>query len=217
MVNYDFTGYPAPSLGLLIKICTNIETWLSEDPSNIAVVHCYVRLSPASSVGRQGSHDAGVRLRHDVDGLVQLPHGGAGAVSQSSQPPRERDVSLADALPAVLRQPAPERAPVRRRAPADQRDRRPPAGRGERRVLALPGGRGACGVARRSTTRTDSSTPATSGGARRRAWSRRSTRTRRSCSRPTSCCTGTSTCVSATSRPTSRPPPCSAPSSTRAS
>lgn len=41
VVNYDFTGYPAPPLGLLIKICTNIETWIKKDPENVAVVHCY--------------------------------------------------------------------------------------------------------------------------------------------------------------------------------
>lgn len=41
MINYDFTGYPAPPLGLLIKICTNIETWIKKDSENVAVVHCY--------------------------------------------------------------------------------------------------------------------------------------------------------------------------------
>lgn len=40
-MNYDFTGYPAPPLGLLMKICTNIETWIKKDPENVAVIHCY--------------------------------------------------------------------------------------------------------------------------------------------------------------------------------
>lgn len=40
--NFNFNGYPAPTLGLLIKICTSVETWLSADPDNVAVVHCYV-------------------------------------------------------------------------------------------------------------------------------------------------------------------------------
>ena len=40
--NFNFNGYPAPTLGLLIKICTSVETWLSSNPENVAVVHCYV-------------------------------------------------------------------------------------------------------------------------------------------------------------------------------
>ncbi|KAK8812776.1 hypothetical protein WA538_002510, partial [Blastocystis sp. DL] len=39
--NYNFHGFPAPTLGLLIHICTSIESWLCEDPANVAVVHCY--------------------------------------------------------------------------------------------------------------------------------------------------------------------------------
>lgn len=40
-MNYNFTGYPSPPLGLLIKICTNIETWIKKDSENVAIVHCY--------------------------------------------------------------------------------------------------------------------------------------------------------------------------------
>lgn len=46
--NYNFHGFPAPTLGLLIHICTSIESWLCEDASNVAVVHCYVDVSRLS-------------------------------------------------------------------------------------------------------------------------------------------------------------------------
>lgn len=73
VMNYNLNGYPAPGLGLLVKICTGIESWLSSDPKNIAVVHCYVPHSPLPHrVGWQRSHDAGVCLRHGVDGVVPL-------------------------------------------------------------------------------------------------------------------------------------------------
>ena len=48
MENYNFHGFPAPTLGLLIHICTSIESWLCEDPANVAVVHCYVDVPPLS-------------------------------------------------------------------------------------------------------------------------------------------------------------------------
>ena len=40
--NYDVHGYPAPTLGLLVRICTTVEAWLTADPENVAVIHCYV-------------------------------------------------------------------------------------------------------------------------------------------------------------------------------
>lgn len=39
MSNYNFTGYSAPSLGLLFHILLDMETYLAEDPANTAVVH----------------------------------------------------------------------------------------------------------------------------------------------------------------------------------
>lgn len=36
---YNFTGYSAPSLGLLFHILLDMETYLAEDPANVAVVH----------------------------------------------------------------------------------------------------------------------------------------------------------------------------------
>lgn len=37
--HYNFTGYSAPSLGLLFHILLDMETYLAEDPANTAVVH----------------------------------------------------------------------------------------------------------------------------------------------------------------------------------
>ena len=44
VISYDLLGMPAPSLGMLMKICVAIETWLQEDDQNVAVVHCLVLL-----------------------------------------------------------------------------------------------------------------------------------------------------------------------------
>lgn len=38
---YNFTGYSAPSLGLLFHILLDMETYLAKDPANVAVVHDY--------------------------------------------------------------------------------------------------------------------------------------------------------------------------------
>lgn len=40
VVEYTFPGYSAPPLGLLFKICWNIESWLAADPLNVIVIHC---------------------------------------------------------------------------------------------------------------------------------------------------------------------------------
>ena len=42
VVSYDLMGMPAPSLGMLMKICVAMETYLSDSPENVVVVHCLV-------------------------------------------------------------------------------------------------------------------------------------------------------------------------------
>ncbi|KAK8818937.1 hypothetical protein WA577_003047 [Blastocystis sp. JDR] len=39
--DYNFTGFSSPSIGMLFRICIDIEDWLAKSPDNIAVVHCY--------------------------------------------------------------------------------------------------------------------------------------------------------------------------------
>jgi hypothetical protein len=35
-------GMPAPSLGMLMKICIAMETWLGDSSKNVVVIHCLV-------------------------------------------------------------------------------------------------------------------------------------------------------------------------------
>ena len=42
IVSYDLHGMPAPSLGMLMKMCIAMETWLADDENNVVVVHCLV-------------------------------------------------------------------------------------------------------------------------------------------------------------------------------
>ena len=43
VISYDLFSMPAPSLGMLLKICVAMETYLSDDPNNVIVIHCLVR------------------------------------------------------------------------------------------------------------------------------------------------------------------------------
>lgn len=45
VMEVKFPGFPAPPLGVLVKICTSIENWLNADADNIAVIHCMVSVS----------------------------------------------------------------------------------------------------------------------------------------------------------------------------
>lgn len=40
VVTVHFPGYASPPLGLLGRLCLEIERWINQDPENIAVVHC---------------------------------------------------------------------------------------------------------------------------------------------------------------------------------
>lgn len=33
---------PAPSLGMIMKMCVSMETWLGDNDENVVVVHCLV-------------------------------------------------------------------------------------------------------------------------------------------------------------------------------
>lgn len=45
IVSYDLHGMPAPSLGILMKMCIAMETWLADNENNVVVVHCLVDIS----------------------------------------------------------------------------------------------------------------------------------------------------------------------------
>ena len=40
VLEFKFPGYPSPPLNVLVELMKSIKSWLSADPSNIAVVHC---------------------------------------------------------------------------------------------------------------------------------------------------------------------------------
>ena len=40
VIHYDLKRHPVPPLGLLVKICMSIASWLKGDPDNVAVIHC---------------------------------------------------------------------------------------------------------------------------------------------------------------------------------
>lgn len=42
VISYDLMGMPAPSLGMLLKMCVAMETYLGDNPENVVVVHCLV-------------------------------------------------------------------------------------------------------------------------------------------------------------------------------
>ncbi len=78
-----FPGLPSPPLGLLCALCRGIENWLSEDPANVAAVHCMTGkgrtlLVCACVLGWMGSADSPLaalgkvceqRARADMDKL----------------------------------------------------------------------------------------------------------------------------------------------------
>ena len=47
---YKFPGHPAPPLGLMFQICTSVESWLSQDTANVAVIHCMTGRGRTASV-----------------------------------------------------------------------------------------------------------------------------------------------------------------------
>ena len=47
---YKFPGHPAPPLGLIFQICTSVESWLSQDTANVAVIHCMTGRGRTASV-----------------------------------------------------------------------------------------------------------------------------------------------------------------------
>lgn len=40
VLSYQFPGSPSPPLGLLLKLLFSIESWLTADQRNVAIVHC---------------------------------------------------------------------------------------------------------------------------------------------------------------------------------
>ena len=40
VLEFKFPGHPAPPLGMLVKICTTLESWLDADHENVVAVHC---------------------------------------------------------------------------------------------------------------------------------------------------------------------------------
>ncbi|KAH8059241.1 phosphatase [Aureococcus anophagefferens] len=40
VLEFEFTGHPAPPLGMLFKICASLESWIAADAANVAAVHC---------------------------------------------------------------------------------------------------------------------------------------------------------------------------------
>jgi protein-tyrosine phosphatase len=50
VLEHKFPGHPAPPLGLLFQICTEIENWLDADNKNVAVIHCLTGKGRTSSL-----------------------------------------------------------------------------------------------------------------------------------------------------------------------
>ena len=40
VLEFKFPGYPCPPLNILIELIKSLRSWLSADPTNVAVVHC---------------------------------------------------------------------------------------------------------------------------------------------------------------------------------
>ena len=54
IISYNLLGMPAPSLGMIMKICVSMETWLSDDSNNVVVVHCLVHSTSYSFISQTG-------------------------------------------------------------------------------------------------------------------------------------------------------------------
>lgn len=50
VLEHKFPGHPAPPLGLLFQICTEIENWLDADNKNVAIIHCLTGKGRTSSL-----------------------------------------------------------------------------------------------------------------------------------------------------------------------
>ena len=70
IVSYDLHGMPAPSLGMLMKMCIAMETWLADDENNVVVVHCLVLMQhPCLSIDGKRPHGYRLRLSTSVAGM----------------------------------------------------------------------------------------------------------------------------------------------------
>ena len=70
IVSYDLHGMPAPSLGMLMKMCIAMETWLADDENNVVVVHCLVPIRHAClSIDGKGPHGYRLRLSAGMAGM----------------------------------------------------------------------------------------------------------------------------------------------------
>ena len=70
IVSYDLHGMPAPSLGMLMKMCIAMETWLADDENNVVVVHCLVLMQhPCLSIDGKRPHGYRLRLSASVAGM----------------------------------------------------------------------------------------------------------------------------------------------------
>ena len=85
MISYDFLGMPAPSLGMIMKMCVSMETWLVDHDQNVVAIHCLVCFlfsilfdcflfysivfSCVDTVDRQGAYTHRVCLSACLDGM----------------------------------------------------------------------------------------------------------------------------------------------------
>lgn len=84
IVSYDLRGMPAPSLGMIMKICIAMETWLADNEDNVVVIHCLVDTVSGSYVDRQGSFNHHVYVSAGMAGMGRKLFRGTASVLRSS-------------------------------------------------------------------------------------------------------------------------------------
>ena len=131
IVSYDLHGMPAPSLGMLMKMCIAMETWLADDENNVVVVHCLVIMQhPCLLIDGERPHGYRLRLSASMAGMGrELFRSPPSLLWPSWRKDRGVDNALAAPLHSVLQhaaglRPAEERAAS---AQVDQAHRRPAA------------------------------------------------------------------------------------------
>mmetsp|Transcript_42576 Transcript_42576/g.92750 ORF Transcript_42576/g.92750 Transcript_42576/m.92750 type:complete len:620 (-) Transcript_42576:70-1929(-) len=77
VVDVAFRGLPAPPLELLMELCLSVHSWLSSDPGNVLVVHCFSGFSRSAVflscfLAFRGDSDDPVDALHEVCHRLRL-------------------------------------------------------------------------------------------------------------------------------------------------